>query len=58
MVAEPTAEEKAPAMYTQNRPEGRASSRPIVNGGAGTFTPDKIEPEKPIGFDTSYLGGK
>lgn len=60
MVAEPTAEEKAPATCTTNRSEGWTPSQPVLNGGAGTCMPDKNKsgPQKPIGLDASYLGGK
>ena len=41
MVAEPTAEEKAPATCTTNRSEGWTPNQPVLNGGAGTCMPDK-----------------
>jgi hypothetical protein len=54
MLAEPTVEKKTPATYIPNRSEGRASSRSVLDGGEGIFTPDTSEPENPIGFDACY----
>ena len=56
MVAEPTAEEKAPATCTTNRSEGWTPSQPVLNGGAGTCTPDKSGPQRPIGLGCKLLG--